>query len=211
MAAPVFPVALRLEGRSCLVVGGGRIAARKAEGLLECGAAVTIVAPEIGPEAAALAAWGVRLERRPYERGEVAGHWLAVAATDDPAVNHAVFVDGEAARVWVNAADDPANCSYTLPAVARSGDVTLAVSTAGASPALAQWLRDRCAAELATAGRMTRTLVHLRGAVRAAGRSTEGLPWRALIEDLAGDDARGDERAARRRAGEWIAALGLQQ
>ena len=81
------------------------------------------------------------VQERPYRRGEVAGYRLAVAATGDPAVNRAVFEDGESAGVWVNSADDPASCSFILPAIARQGPVSVAVSTSGFSPALASWLK----------------------------------------------------------------------
>ena len=84
----------------------------------------------------------------PTARGDVAGYRLVVAATDDPAVNRAVFDDGEAAGVWVNSADDPASCSFTLPAVVRRGPIMVTVSTGGHSPALASWLRTHVEREL---------------------------------------------------------------
>ena len=132
--APSYPVNLLLEGRRVLVVGGGTVAASKTRGLLAAGAVVHVVARDLGPEIRGLAATS---EERPYERGEVAGYRLAVACTDDPAVNQAVFEDGEAAGVWVNAADDPEHCSYTLPARLDRGRLLVTVSTSGASPALA--------------------------------------------------------------------------
>jgi siroheme synthase-like protein len=124
-----YPVDLVVAGRPVLVVGGGRVALGKVRGLLEAGARVTVVAPEVVDELAALD--GVRIERRRYERGEVAGYRLAFTATGDAAVDQAVFDDGEAAGVWVNSADDPARCSFTLPARLRRGDLLVTVSTAG--------------------------------------------------------------------------------
>jgi precorrin-2 dehydrogenase/sirohydrochlorin ferrochelatase len=104
-------------------------------------------------------------------------------ATDDPAVNHAVFADGEAAGVWVNSADDPANCAFTLPARIRRGDLLVTVSTGGTSPALASWLRGRLDADL---GPEFATLLDIlseeRNALKAAGRSTEGLDWQSALE-----------------------------
>ncbi|HEV7888043.1 MAG TPA: bifunctional precorrin-2 dehydrogenase/sirohydrochlorin ferrochelatase [Acidimicrobiales bacterium] len=186
--APQYPVNLVVAGRRCLVVGGGRIAARKAEGLLACGAVVHVVGAEVGEEVRALdAAWdGVTWEERPYARGDVAGYRLAIAATDDRAVNAAVYEDGEAAGVWVNSADDPLSCSFTLPSVVRRGPLTVAVSTGGHSPAVATWLRGRLEAEF---GPEYEVLVELlsaeRQALKAAGRSTEGLDWqRALESDM---------------------------
>lgn len=143
--SPAYPVNLLVEGRKVLVVGGGTVAASKVRGLLDARAVVHVVAREVGDEVRALP---VTWEERPYERGEVAGYRLAVACTDDPAANQAVFDDGEAAGVWVNAADDPERCSYTLPAKAERGRLLVTVSTAGHSPALSGWLRDELAATL---------------------------------------------------------------
>ena len=179
-----YPVNLIVEGRRCLVVGGGNVAARKAAGLRACGAEVHVVAPAIGD--AMRRVDGVTWEERPYRAGEVAGYRLAVAATGDADVNRAVFDDGEALGVWVNSADDPASCSFTLPSVARRGPVTVTVSTGGHSPALAAWLRERFEAQL---GPEYETLVDLlateRAALQAAGRSTEDVDWkRALDSDM---------------------------
>jgi siroheme synthase-like protein len=178
--APSYPVNLLLEGRRVLVVGGGRVAASKAQGLLAAGAAVHVIAATIGPEVRALP---VTCDERPYERGDVADYRLAVACTDDPAVNQAVFDDGEAAGVWVNAADDPARCSYTLPARLDRGRLLVTVSTSGASPALAGWLRDQLAAQV---GPEHETLLDLlaeaRRALRAEGRAVAVSDWRAVLD-----------------------------
>ncbi|MGH9184489.1 MAG: precorrin-2 dehydrogenase/sirohydrochlorin ferrochelatase family protein, partial [Acidimicrobiales bacterium] len=137
---PVYPVNLLLGDRRCLVVGGGRVATGKVRGLLDANAVVTVVAPDIVDEIEALP---VEVERRSYRRGDARGYRFVIAATGDPIVNQAVFEDGEAAGVWVNAADDPDRCSATLPARIRRGDVLVTVSTGGRSPAVAAWLRDR--------------------------------------------------------------------
>lgn len=142
MAPAGYPVVLDVVGRPCLVVGGGPVAARKAAGLVECGAEVTVVAPEIDPAVGAL---GVAVERREYEPGMAASYRLVVTATGVPEVDAAVADDAERAGVLVNSADDPAHCSFILPSVHRDGPVTIAVSTGGASPALAVWLRHRVA------------------------------------------------------------------
>ena len=113
--------------RATLRPGRELVAAQKAAELLHCGATVTVVAPEIDP--ALRADDRVTCEARPYRSGEVAGYRFAVAATDDPAVNQAVYDDGEAAGVWVNAADDPARCSATLPSRVRRGSLLVTVST----------------------------------------------------------------------------------
>ncbi|HEY8525200.1 MAG TPA: bifunctional precorrin-2 dehydrogenase/sirohydrochlorin ferrochelatase [Acidimicrobiales bacterium] len=177
--APLYPVNLVVAGRRCLVVGGGRVALQKARGLAEAGAELTVVAPAVEPALEALAT----VERRPYRRGEVAGYWLAVAATGDPAVNQQVYDDGEAARVWVNSADDPERCSVTLPALLRRGRLTVTVSTAGHSPAIAAWLRDHLAGELGEEyDALIGVLADVRNGLRAEGRSTEGLDWRRALD-----------------------------
>lgn len=195
--APLYPVGLVVAGRRCLVVGGGEVAARKAAGLVECGADVTVVAPVVGDAVRAL---GVRALERPYERGDVDGCRLVVTATDDPAVNARVAADADAAGVWVNAADDPANCSFTLPAVLRRGPVTVSVATDGRAPALASWLRDRLAGAIGPdAEVLAEGLARVRAEVYAAGRSTERLGWKGLLERLSQPDGGGATPASRAR------------
>lgn len=178
---PLYPVNLVVDGRPCLVVGGGRVAAGKVRGLLEAGARVTVVAPEIDPAIAALE--GVAIERRAYRRGDVAGYRFAVAATGDPRINQAVYDDGETAGVWVNAADDPARCSAILPARIRQGRLTVTISTGGHSPAVASWLRERLAAELGPEyDQLIGLLGEARKEVQAQGLATEELDWRRALD-----------------------------
>lgn len=181
---PLYPVNLLVAGRSCLVVGGGPIAAHKADGLLACGAVVHVVATEVGPLVRALD--GVTWDERPYCREDLAGRRLVVTATGVPEVDGAVFADGEEAGIWVNSADDPANCSFTLPAVVRRGPVVLTASTGGHSPALAVWLKEQLAAQIGPEYEVLAGLLsEERDAVRAQGRSTEGMDWqRALDSDM---------------------------
>lgn len=171
-----YPVFLDLAGVSVLVVGGGTVALRKVGGLAEAGAVVTVVAPEVRPELVALAA---AVERRAYVAGEAAGYQLVITATDDPAVNAHVAADAGAAQVWVNSADDPDNCSFILPAVARRGHVTVAVSTGGASPALAAHVRTRIEQEVLTPAveAAANELARQRAEIHAAGGSTEAVSW----------------------------------
>jgi siroheme synthase-like protein len=180
LEAAGYPVVLRLAGRACLVVGGGPVAARKAAGLAECGAAVTVVAPDVVPDIDAL---GVTVERRPYEPGLAGRFALVVTATGDPSVDGAVAADAGRAGVFVNSADDPDNCTFFLPSVHRDGPVTVAVSTGGASPALAAWLRRRLGAEAGPGlGTLAELLEAARLGMRAAGRSTESVDWGALLD-----------------------------
>ena len=174
---------LDLRNRPVLVVGGGKIASRKAAALVAAGAKVTCVAPQVADEMRAL---GVTVHERPYVAGEAAdGYWLVTVATDDPAVQRLVFEDGEQHRVWVNAADDPSNCSFILPAVHRDGPVVVAVSTSGVAPALASWLRNRVTDALpADVVGLSAALAAERAKVHDAGESTETVDWRPIIERL---------------------------
>jgi precorrin-2 dehydrogenase/sirohydrochlorin ferrochelatase len=174
-----YPVNLVVEGRPVLVVGGGRVATGKVRRLVESGAVVTVVAPDVSDEIAAMA---VTVERRPYRRGEVGDYRLVVTATGTD-VDGEVFADGDAAGVWVNAADDPAHCSFTLPAVARRGAIQVAVSTDGQSPAMATWLRSQIESELGPEHEALLQILHeQREALRSTGTPTEGLAWREALD-----------------------------
>jgi siroheme synthase-like protein len=167
------------------------VAARKVEGLLASGALVTVVAPEVVD---AIRSWeadptaggttgSLTIETRPYRSPEAADYRLVITATGRPEVDHAVFADADAAGVWVNSADDVDNCSFLLPAVHRAGTVTVAVSTGGASPALAGWLRSRVAATLDFDVAMVAELLdEARSLVKDTGASTESLDWDRILE-----------------------------
>ncbi|HEV8065727.1 MAG TPA: bifunctional precorrin-2 dehydrogenase/sirohydrochlorin ferrochelatase [Acidimicrobiales bacterium] len=202
---PLFQLALRLDGEKCLVVGGGPVAARKASALLECGAAVTVVAPSVCP---AMAELPVLIDRRPYVPGEAAAYRLVITATGKPVVDRTVFVDAEQAGVLVNAADDPGSCSFFMPAVMRRGPVQVAVSTGGASPFVAGWVRDRLAGCLPPAvERLAGLIGGVRSEVRSAGVPTEGLDWAGLAAAawplLESGDIDGGQAAAQR----WLAGV----
>jgi len=154
-----YVACLDLEGRGCLVVGGGPVALEKASGLLECGARVTVVAPVISP---GLRELPVELREREYEPGDLEGRFLVVAATADTELNRRVHAGAEARSLLVNVVDVPELCSFILPAVHREGPLAIAVSTGGASPALAQRIRrelaTRYGAEYAELARTLRAL-----------------------------------------------------
>ncbi len=137
-----YMACLDLTERSVLVVGGGRIALEKVDGLLVAGARVTVVAPQIVPE---LATRDVELARREYRTEDLDGRFLVVAATSTSSVNRRVFREAEERTLLCNVADVPELCSFILPAVHRQGPIAVAVSTGGASPALAQRLRNEIA------------------------------------------------------------------
>jgi len=214
----LYPVSLSLAGRPCLVVGGGQVAVRKAAGLLGCGAVVTVVAPSIDPAFGSLARCSagsavagparacpgtptgtVTVVRRRYERGEAARYRLVITATGIADVDRTVAADAEAAGVWVNSADDMENCSFLLPSVHRDGPVTIAVSTSGASPALAAWLRRQIAEILGpNLGVLAELLREARRRMHAKGRSTESIDWPAILDGpLPGLVTTGDVEGAR--------------
>jgi precorrin-2 dehydrogenase / sirohydrochlorin ferrochelatase len=146
LETPLYIACLRLGGRDCLVVGGGEVGLEKVEGLLACDAAVTLVAPAAVPALEQLASEGsIRWERRAYGDGDLEGKFLAIAATDDTDVNIAVYEAAERRAMLVNVVDVPPLCNFILPAIVRSGPLAIAISTAGASPALAKRMKREIA------------------------------------------------------------------
>lgn len=140
-----YAMALRPAGRSCLVVGGGGVAARKVRSLVEAGAAVTVVAPKLGADLAAEWSTGASWtwERRVFATTDVAGRLLVIAATDDRDVNRAVATAATQAGALVNVADDPEAGDFFVPSVVQRGPLQLTVSTGGAAPAVAAAIRRR--------------------------------------------------------------------
>ncbi len=143
LETPFYIACLKLVGRRCLVVGGGDIGLEKVEGLLACDAGVTLIAPLAHPELEALAAEGsIEWEKRPYAgAADLEGAFMVIAATDDSEVNIGVFDDAERRAMLVNVVDVPPLCNFILPAIVRSGPLAIAISTAGASPALAKRMK----------------------------------------------------------------------
>ena len=139
---PLFPIFLKLSSRPCIVIGAGHLAESKIASLQAANARVTVIAPAASARIAEMAEAGDLVwQQREYTSGDLAGQFLAIAATNDPAVNRAVFAEAETAGVLINAVDDPPFCDFYFPSVVRRGDQQIAISTAGASPALAQQLR----------------------------------------------------------------------
>jgi siroheme synthase-like protein len=188
-----YPVLLDLREKRCLVVGGGHVGMRKVEGLLAAGAVIRWVSIVFSAAAERLAETaGIECVMRAYETSDLDGVWFVVTALDDRSATARVHADARAAGVFMNAADDPPNCSVILPAVHRDGEVIVAVSTGGSSPAVAGWLRDRIASDLADLpGRLAEAVGEVRTRVRRY-RSSEGLPWRELADAFAGEIAGGN-------------------
>jgi siroheme synthase-like protein len=148
LETPFYIACLRLTGRRCLVVGGGVIGLEKVEGLLACDGDVALVAPDAVPELEALAAEGsITWHRREYETGDLERTFIAVAATDDTDTNIRVYEDAERRAMLVNIVDVPPLCNFILPAIVRAGPLAIAISTAGASPALAKRIKRQIADE----------------------------------------------------------------
>jgi precorrin-2 dehydrogenase/sirohydrochlorin ferrochelatase len=206
-----YPIFVELEGRPVVVIGGGRVAEEKVRGLLAGGARVTIVSPTLSRALRRLLDEGhVQWRARPYREGDLNGFDICMVATDDPAVNARVAAEGRRRRVWVNAADDPANCDFILPSVVRQGKVVVAASTGGASPALARRLREELTDFLSEDfAPLAELLREVRSELRARHVSVDAETWQRAID--------GPLRAllAQRRWGQakarLIAALGVAE
>ncbi|MDX2165449.1 MAG: bifunctional precorrin-2 dehydrogenase/sirohydrochlorin ferrochelatase [Deltaproteobacteria bacterium] len=183
-----FPVCLRVAGEPCVVIGGGRVAARKVAALLAAGARVTVIAPRLDAELAGRAAAGeIAVAQRPYRSGDLTGARLAFAATDDEALHAELARDAAAANVPLNVVDRPDWCSFIMPAVARHGALSIAVSTDGQSPGLAGRVRDELAAAL---GPEYRRAVALLGCLRQhlQARALPSAERQRILTDLVASD-----------------------
>jgi len=211
---------LDLAGRLVLLVGGGAVAARKLASLLEAGARVRLVAPELAPETEAQAhGQGVELLRRGFEPHDLDGAWLVVCATGDEALNRSVAAAANEARIFVNVVDVPPLCSFIVPAVLRRGELTVALSTGGASPAAARRLRQSLDQQFGPEwGPYLAVLRAARARLTALGRpAAENRPAfyklvdSELFERVAAGDAAGVEAVLARELGPGfsLAELGL--
>ena len=204
-----YPVFLNLRGRRAVVIGGGAVAEQKVLGLLAAGAHVTVVSPETTRRLGDLAAaGGIELRRRPYRSGDLAGAWLAIAGTDDCGANARVWAEAEREGVLLNAVDDLDHCSFIAPAIHREGDITVAISTSGKSPALAARLRHRVARLVGPAeARLCDLLGALRPEVAARvpdARARTALWYRIVDSDVIEFVRRGDMEGARERIDELV-------
>ncbi len=165
LETPFYIACLKLTGRRCVVVGGGDVGLEKVDGLLACDGSVTLIAPEAVPELEALASEGsIEWIRREYETGDLEATFIAIAATNDTDVNIGVYQDAERRAMLVNVVDVPPLCNFILPAIVRTGPLAIAISTAGASPALAKRIRDEIAEAYGTPyARLAELLNEVRG------------------------------------------------
>lgn len=179
-----YPIFLDMTGRRSVVIGGGAVAERKVEGLLEVGASVTVISPALTPRLEAWATEGrIRHVPREYGPGDLAGFELAFVATDDGAANAAVAKEGRAAGVWINAADDPAYCDFILPALLRRGELMVAVSTGGTSPALARAVREELEAHLTPDyAVLAEVVAEVRRELREQARVLTPATWQKVLD-----------------------------
>lgn len=169
LETPFYIACLKLSGRRCLVVGGGEIGLEKVEGLLACDGEVTLIAPEIEPALQQYADEGsITWERREYRVEDLEGVFLVIAATNDSEVNIGVFEDAEQRAMLVNIVDVPPLCNFILPAITRTGPLAIAISTAGASPALAKRIKREIEEQFGTPyARLAELLNEVRGWAKA--------------------------------------------
>lgn len=195
-----YPAALNLLQKKCLVVGGGEIAEGKLDALIAAGACVTVVSPEVRFRIAELAQSDLlALHRRVYAPEDLDGAYLVIAATDDRAVNARIATEARAAGIIVNAVDDPPNCDFFAVAVVRRGDLQVAISTNGRSPAFARWMRETLDESIPCEyGDLLGVLGEVRDAIRLRGPVPPYERWRAAISASVLDALRhGDGTAAR--------------
>jgi precorrin-2 dehydrogenase/sirohydrochlorin ferrochelatase len=146
LSVPLYIACLRLSGRECLVVGGGKVGLEKVEGLLACDGSVTLVSPDAVPELEDYAREGsIRWERREFTDSDLDGKFLTIAATSITDVNISVYEGAERRAMLCNVVDVPPLCNFILPAIVRTGPLAIAISTAGASPALAKRMKREIA------------------------------------------------------------------
>ena len=180
-----YPVMLDLSARPCLVVGGGAVAERKVEGLVEAGARVTVVSPTLTLRLLRLATDAhLRWRPREYVTGDVDGFVLVMVATNDASVNVAVAAECRARDVLINCADDPARCDFILPSVLRRGALTVTVSTGGASPTMARLVREELESLLpGDVAALTDVMAEVRRTLREGGISLDAECWRGALDD----------------------------
>lgn len=210
-----YPLYMNIEGRACLVVGAGTVAARKARALLDCGARVTVVGERPAPSLERLQEKGLTLRRRKFRESDLEGFALAFGATDDSVVNGELSRLSRRRGVPVNIADDPENSTFILPAVHRRGDLSIAVSTAGSSPALARRIKEDLGRRY---GRDYADLAALLGAERermvqsVPGHRRRAALWRKILDgevlDILREKGKGEARAFLRRTIEEEAGRG---
>ena len=168
-----YPANLNIQKRFCLIVGGGEVAARKIEPVLACGARIRVISPVACARIRELAADGrIEWQQRAYRPGDLQGAFLVFATTDNSDVQQQVISEAQDLHILINSADNPEACTFQVPATVRQGDLLLAVSTGGGSPALAAWIRKKLEQEYGPDyGLLVRLFSSIRGVVVGDGAS----------------------------------------
>ncbi|HKY07486.1 MAG TPA: bifunctional precorrin-2 dehydrogenase/sirohydrochlorin ferrochelatase [Candidatus Binatia bacterium] len=195
-----FPIFLEMSGRRALVIGGGPVAERKIASLLEAGAEVTVISPRVTERIARWSEQGtIQLIARHYQTGDLTNYTIAFVAAGDDQVAAAVQSEGRERGVWVNAADDPAHCDFILPSVLRRGELTIAVSSGGGSPALARTIREELEIHLSQEyEQLARLAAEARIELRRRSLNVSFETWRkALSGDVRQFLMRGDAARAK--------------
>ncbi len=182
--ADYYPLFLNIRGRRCVVVGGGQVALRKVTTLLEHGAGVNVISPDLCAELGQLAEKGkIAVLAREYRAGDLEGAVIAIAATDEPNTNLAVAQEARARAVLVNVVDDAGSSDFIAPAYMRRGDVTIAVSTGGRSPALARKIRSRLEKDFGDEYAALALLIDtVRAEIKRLGIKVSGDDWQEALD-----------------------------
>ena len=206
--APYYPVFLAVKDRSCVIIGGGTIAEGKIASLLECGAKIRMIAPEVTPGIQKLADNGtISLENRQYLEGDLDGAFIAIAATDNNSVNRRIAQEAEARNILLNVVDVTHLCTFIAPAVVRKGEVTVAISTAGLSPALARRLREELEVDPALDyAELAPMLSEVRLELRKEGARIDADHWQSCLNRDVIAMYRRDKDAARKALKEALLA-----
>jgi precorrin-2 dehydrogenase/sirohydrochlorin ferrochelatase len=209
----VYPIGLiGLEQRKTVVIGGGKVAIRKVAGLLEAGARVTVISPAFMPELRVMELTrSITLVSRAYQAGDLADAFLVIAATNNADINERVWQEARERGCLVNVVDDPARCNFIVPAVIRRGEVTVTISTGGASPALARRLRERLESQIGPeVGALAGLLAELRPELQTRFQDDDlrtQAAFRLVDSDLAEIIRRQGLDAARARAQELLSEM----
>ena len=211
-----YPVFLNLKDKRVVVIGGGEVAERKVESLLDTGASVTVISPHVTARLASLAdSRLIELQKRPYAQGDCSRAALVLSATDDPEVNEAVWNEATGAGILVNTADEPVLCNFIMPAVVRRGELAVAISTGGTSPALASRLRHKFSQMLGPEyTRLVELLARIRPEIRERfhnGRDRKALHYRILDSGIIDCLKEGDSEGAERRLRQIIEEFACEE
>jgi precorrin-2 dehydrogenase / sirohydrochlorin ferrochelatase len=202
MTAPYYPIFIKLDGKPCVVIGGGEVAERKVETLLDSGAVVRLISPEYSDKIRARGDEGsITIEQRPYEPGDIDGAYMALVCTDDHEINQAAADEARRLGVLVNTADDVDNCDFIAPAILQRGDLIVAISTGGLSPAMARRVREELEEMFPPDyGDLLTVLSEVRTAVRGQGLRPDPEVWQQGIDsELREMVRRGELQAAQQR------------